>query len=186
MKQTEHCALNQWELSDRIRMEDFNADNTQLDSLLSKLAFFVSRLTLAEVDRNKKTFLPGIAVNEQFLFPEYVTCPEGVTVQDGKAILEGPQTAALNCGLYGIFNPNYTQAMMWVEHSGGTVSATLNGISFQPVRSFASVLNNSIRTVQQEFFCSGLPSLRDLSVILDLDRETHEKMEVYNFSIILF
>lgn len=36
MKKTDTYQLNQWELSDRIRMEDFNADNLRLESILGK------------------------------------------------------------------------------------------------------------------------------------------------------
>lgn len=34
MKKTEKYQLNQWELSDRVRMEDFNADNVRLEEIL--------------------------------------------------------------------------------------------------------------------------------------------------------
>ncbi len=34
MKQTENYGLNQWELTDRIQMEDFNSDNQKIDSQL--------------------------------------------------------------------------------------------------------------------------------------------------------
>lgn len=34
MQQTEHLGLNQWELSDRILMKDFNADNQKIDEAL--------------------------------------------------------------------------------------------------------------------------------------------------------
>ncbi len=36
MTKTEHFQLNQWELTDRIMMEDFNADNKKIDDLLHK------------------------------------------------------------------------------------------------------------------------------------------------------
>jgi hypothetical protein len=35
MKKTDTYRLNQWEISDRIRMEDFNADNVQLEAALA-------------------------------------------------------------------------------------------------------------------------------------------------------
>lgn len=35
MKQTDQYGLNQWELSDRIRMEDFNADNLKIAQALA-------------------------------------------------------------------------------------------------------------------------------------------------------
>ena len=37
MKQTERYGLNQWDLSDRIRMEDFNADNLKIAAALAGL-----------------------------------------------------------------------------------------------------------------------------------------------------
>ena len=37
MKQTEHYGLNQWELADRIQMEDFNGDNEKVDAALAGL-----------------------------------------------------------------------------------------------------------------------------------------------------
>ena len=44
MKQTEHCSLNQWELSDQIRMEDFNADNAKIAAELAELRRIVTGL----------------------------------------------------------------------------------------------------------------------------------------------
>ena len=35
MRKTEQYELNQWELSDRVRMEDFNADNAKLEAALA-------------------------------------------------------------------------------------------------------------------------------------------------------
>ena len=44
MKQTEHFCLNQWELTDRIRMEDFNADNARIEAALAELKAKVDEL----------------------------------------------------------------------------------------------------------------------------------------------
>ena len=38
MNQTNNYQLNQWEKSDRIQMEDFNADNAKVDSALTELS----------------------------------------------------------------------------------------------------------------------------------------------------
>jgi len=35
MKQTEHYQLNQWELPDRVQMQDFNNDNAKIDAALA-------------------------------------------------------------------------------------------------------------------------------------------------------
>lgn len=36
MKQTQNYQLNQWEMTDRIQMEDFNADNAKVDAALAE------------------------------------------------------------------------------------------------------------------------------------------------------
>lgn len=41
MNQTPHLQLNQWEKSDRIMMEDFNADNAKLDEALDRRAEYI-------------------------------------------------------------------------------------------------------------------------------------------------
>ena len=38
MKQTQNYQLNQWEKTDRIKMEDFNEDNRKIDAALGALA----------------------------------------------------------------------------------------------------------------------------------------------------
>lgn len=38
LQQTSQFHLNQWELTDRIRMEDFNGDNQKLETALAALA----------------------------------------------------------------------------------------------------------------------------------------------------
>lgn len=185
MDKTKHCNLTQWELSDPIKMERFNADNVKIDSLLSKLTFFASRLALAEVDRTKQIIFPGVAITEQLNYPEIFTCSEGITVQDGTATLTGPQTGTIACGGYALFDREYSQAIVWVEHKDGEVSVSLNGVPTQPVRAFTATLNGKSHQ-HQELFCPALPSRNSLSVTLSLDRGTDSKMEIFNYSIILF
>ena len=47
MKQTEHYGLNQWELADPIRMEDFNGDNEKVDAALKGQAEALAAETAA-------------------------------------------------------------------------------------------------------------------------------------------
>ena len=47
MKQTEHYGLNQWELADRIRMEDFNGNNEKVDAALKGQAEALAAETAA-------------------------------------------------------------------------------------------------------------------------------------------
>jgi len=47
MKKTQKYGLNQWEMTDRVLMKDFNADNAKLESALSSLASKDSSLSSA-------------------------------------------------------------------------------------------------------------------------------------------
>lgn len=47
MKKTEHYQLSQWDLSDPIRMDDFNSDNKRIDDALASLAVLASGDALA-------------------------------------------------------------------------------------------------------------------------------------------
>ena len=47
MKQAEHYGRNQWELADRIRMEDFNGDNEKVDAALKGQAEALAAETAA-------------------------------------------------------------------------------------------------------------------------------------------
>ena len=47
MKQTENYGLNQWELADRIQMEDFNGDNEKVDAALKGQAEALAAETAA-------------------------------------------------------------------------------------------------------------------------------------------
>ena len=50
MQKTEHYQLNQWEKTDRIMMDDFNADNEKIDAALAEKA----KLTDVAALRNEK------------------------------------------------------------------------------------------------------------------------------------
>ena len=47
MNQTENYGMNQWELTDRIRMEDFNGDNEKIDAALKSQAEALAAETAA-------------------------------------------------------------------------------------------------------------------------------------------
>lgn len=63
MNTTEHYQLNQWEGSDRIMREDFNADNRKTEEALTELADTVARkVGQAEVDATLKWVKIGESV----------------------------------------------------------------------------------------------------------------------------
>mgnify|MGYP006877315283 CR=1 FL=1 len=50
LQQTSQFHLNQWELTDRIRMEDFNGDNQKLETALASLAAADAAEQLADLE----------------------------------------------------------------------------------------------------------------------------------------
>ena len=58
MHQTANFQLNQWEATDRILREDFNADNAQLDAALAvrNCQFYTTAYTGGELEGNTLTF----------------------------------------------------------------------------------------------------------------------------------
>ena len=63
MNTTEHYQLNQWEGSDRIMREDFNADNRKTEEALTELADTVAqKIGQAEVDATLKWVKIGESV----------------------------------------------------------------------------------------------------------------------------
>ncbi len=68
MQKTEQYQLNQWELSDRVRMEDFNADNARLETALAGLQTSLSTL---------RTSLDGKCGRFQLITSRSISASEG-------------------------------------------------------------------------------------------------------------
>lgn len=90
MKQTEQYGLNQWELSDRIRMEDFNADNLKIAEALAGKLGKVEVLydTQTQATTTGAFMLPHLDWNQwslAVLHFHYDSCPDapGTTIESG-------------------------------------------------------------------------------------------------------
>ncbi len=68
MLQTDQYGLNQWELSDRIRMEDFNADNAKIEAALAELKAVTADLNRRKFQRQKfyQATSPCLLLNQTF------------------------------------------------------------------------------------------------------------------------
>lgn len=120
MNQTENYQLNQWEMTDRIRMEDFNADNARIDAALSDQAASLTALAAAVPLRG----------NCQIYYTTYVG--RGIGNANASRILTFPHrplavfisSTSANCfALYGtervLANKNYNFAtcFLWRDNS---------------------------------------------------------------------
>ena len=84
---TDNYALSQWERSDRILMEDFNADNAKIDAALRgleervsllyravpNLAFYLGQLAITDLSRHRKNMPQRSMLYEDFSIPEFST-----------------------------------------------------------------------------------------------------------------
>ncbi len=189
MKQTEHCSLNQWELSDPIRMEDFNADNAKIAAELAELrrivtglCYHVGQLSTIDMVNRHIAFNPQAVLYEAFIGPEYLTLSEGVTLGDHRLILTGKNAAGTAKVRYLLLhkNPNSTNIHCWLHHKGGNVSITMNGIEMAPTDTYRDLAAGlGITCTCEEFHWTG-PSAIVLDVTLDLNCGDDASMEVYD------
>ena len=85
MKQTGAYQLNQWELTDRIRMEDFNSDNTKVDAALAALSGRVDTINSVVATKADQTALTNLEnwVNSK---DHYVKLLEGSVAEDANTV----------------------------------------------------------------------------------------------------
>jgi len=81
MNQTKNYKLNQWAMTDRIQMKDFNADNAKLESALSSLASRDSSLDAA-IAAAKKELRAELAAAKAELAAEIALKSQWVTMID--------------------------------------------------------------------------------------------------------
>ena len=176
MKQTEHCELNQWELSDPILMEDFNADNAKIAAELAELrrivtglCYHVGQLSTIDMVNRHIAFNPQAVLYEAFIGPECL-------------ILTGKNAAGTAKVRYLLLhkNPNSTNIHCWLHHKGGNVSITMNGIEMTPTDTYRDLAAGlGITCTCEEFHWTG-PSAIVLDVTLDLNCGDDASMEVYD------
>lgn len=96
MKQTEQYKLNQWELSDRIQMADFNADNAKIEAELARLrenvtnlAYYIGQMSILDELLDQQYTDQSVILSEPFRYPNRFTCTDGVVVANNRATLTG-------------------------------------------------------------------------------------------------
>ena len=198
---TDNYALSQWERSDRILMEDFNADNAKIDAalhnleervslldrLISKLTFFTGRLALSDVEQNRQAIALGSSINEQFLYSEHLVLTGPIRIEDGAAVLEGEEvTGSVTCSSYSPPDTQWSQARMWIERTNGGITVKVNGSEMKPGRSFQDLGSDGFHVYQEFSWTGPNPERTTVSVTLELDRGTRKSMKVYGYSLMFF
>lgn len=189
MQQTEQYGLNQWELTDPIRMADFNRDNakiaaelTELRRIVTGLCYHVGQLSNIDMVNRKVAINHQIILYETFVGPEYLTLSGDAVLGDNRIILAGKNAAGTVKERFFMLykTPKSSNIHCWLHHKGGSASITMNGIEMIPTESYRDVAAGvGIPCTCQEFQWDGTSTV-SLDVTLDLNCGEDESMEVYD------
>nr|WP_325221513.1 hypothetical protein [uncultured Oscillibacter sp.] len=190
MKQTEHCELNQWELSDPIRMADFNADNAKIAAELAELrraitgiSFYLGELGVVDMLGRQKQIHAHTIFTECFIRPdERFKTTGGVTFSNNRAILTGKGATGTITGTYYFFEmpPKGNYLHFWSNHKNGRVTPTVNGKPLSPVTSFRDMGPLGEYCTCSEFLLKA-PLGSGYDIVLNLDCGNADSMEVHDF-----
>ena len=133
MKQTEYCGLNQWELSDRIRMEDFNADNAKIAAELAELrrqvlelTYHVGQLCIAESLTQGAFLTQRLFRYECFIDPTTVSITGDISLNNNQALLTGDY-GTVSVTIRSASGAPLKTIHVWFHHLGESVVPKLNG-----------------------------------------------------------
>ena len=197
---TEHYDLCQWEPTDAVQRVEFNQDNAKLDTALealetakqrldraaANLAYYTGRLTAREMlEQQRHPSQRGIHC-DLFLSSTGRTFTGGVSLQNNTLVLSGAnQTGSMTTISSSITKSGWTQARLWVHHSGGDVAVKLNGEPMEHVWVGYEPSIPGERCLEQEFVWNG-QGKNFSQVTLELSTGNSSSMTVYDFFVLFF
>lgn len=197
---TEHYDLCQWEPTDAVQRVEFNQDNAKLDTALealetakqrldraaANLAYYTGRLTAREMlEQQRHPSQRGIHC-DLFLSSTGRTFTGGVSLQNNTLVLSGAnQTGSMTTVSSSITKSGWTQAHLWVHHSGGDVAVKLNGEPMEHVWVGYEPSIPGDRCLEQEFVWNG-QGKNFSQVTLELSTGSSSSMTVYDFFVLFF
>ena len=197
---TEHYDLCQWEPTDAVQRVEFNQDNAKLDTALealetakqrldraaANLAYYTGRLTAREMlEQQRHPSQRGIHC-DLFLSSTGRAFTGGVSLQNNTLVLSGTnQTGSMTTVSSSITKSGWTQAHLWVHHSGGDVAVKLNGEPMEHVWVGYEPSIPGDRCLEQEFVWNGQGE-NFSQVTLELSTGSSSSMTVYDFFVLFF
>ena len=197
---TTNYQLNQWESTDAVQRVEFNQDNAKLDTALealetakqrldraaANLAYYTGRLTAREMlEQQRHPSQRGIHC-DLFLSSTGRTFTGGVSLQNNTLVLSGAnQTGSMTTISSSITKSGWTQAHLWVHHSGGDVAVKLNGEPMEHVWVGYEPSIPGDRCLEQEFVWNG-QGKNFSQVTLELSTGNSSSMTVYDFFVLFF
>ena len=197
---TELYDLCQWEPTDAVQRVEFNQDNAKLDTALealetakqrldraaANLAYYTGRLTAREMlEQQRHPSQRGIHC-DLFLSSTGRAFTGGVSLQNNTLVLSGTnQTGSMTTVSSSITKSGWTQAHLWVHHSGGDVAVKLNGEPMEHVWVGYEPSIPGDRCLEQEFVWNGQGE-NFSQVTLELSTGSSSSMTVYDFFVLFF
>lgn len=197
---TTNYQLNQWESTDAVQRVEFNQDNAKVDAALEELetakqrldraaanlAYYTGRLTAREMlEQQRHPSQRGIHC-DLFLSSTGRTFTGGVSLQNNTLVLSGAnQTGSMTTVSSSITKSGWTQAHLWVHHSGGDVAVKLNGEPMEHVWVGYEPSIPGDRCLEQEFVWNG-QGKNFSQVTLELSTGSSSSMTVYDFFVLFF
>lgn len=191
MRQTEHYGLNQWELTDRILMADFNADNAKIAAALARLqenvvnlAYYVGQIGVLHSLNNVFYTSQAPIFSDAFQKPHYFTAAGDAFLEKGRAAMNGKGAvgSVTTRRSFMLFDCRTTMAYAWIHRNGGKVIPRINGT---PMREGRVIYDNN-RTGSAGHcyeFILETPFIRELELTLDMECGTSSSMEIIDVSL---
>ena len=179
---------------------EFNQDNAKLDTALealetakqrldraaANLAYYTGRLTAREMlEQQRHPSQRGIHC-DLFLSSTGRAFTGGVSLQNNTLVLSGAnQTGSMTTVASSVSKRGWTQARLWLHHSGGDVAVKLNGEPMEHVWVGYEPSIPGERCLEQEFVWNG-QGKNFSQVTLELSTGNSSSMTVYDFFVLFF
>jgi len=178
MNKTPNYQLSQWELTDPVRMDDFNADNAKIDGELTllrehlfSLAYYAGLLALRHQTQGNPITPQFPILTCSFHPNENITHEGDVSISNNLATLSGANAAGsilIRRSSFVSFHLKGKAARLWVHTSGtGTVTPYLNGVEM-PKRKDFPVASPSISNGWCYVYALDTPYTEDVNLKLEM------------------
>ncbi|MCI8677913.1 MAG: hypothetical protein HFF46_06185 [Lawsonibacter sp.] len=200
---TDNYALSQWERSDRILMEDFNADNAKIDAALRgleervsllyravpNLAFYLGQLAITDLSRHRKNMPQRSMLYEDFSIPEFSTLSGSAQIKDGVLQVVGAgQTGRMQSLNISIGYKERAQAKLWLHRHEDSprVTPLLNESEMKYTGSFHGSSASGGGNGWIDEFTLDCQSITSAQVTLPMDCGKREFVKIHDYALFFF
>ncbi len=198
---TDNYALSQWERSDRILMEDFNADNAKIDAALHNLeervsllcravpnlAYFAGQYALFDYRTVGKAMPTRGVLFNNFQHTDFYNVSGGAVVQNGILTVPAQSNGAMVTRQVSLNCSGWTKAIMWLHDSGTGITPKVNGVEMKAAGlAFTQAPGRDVECREHVFKADGLNGSSSASITLEMVNSGKTPLNVYDYVIFFF